>query len=106
MVRERRREDLHEILCELLGSRYVYYQPPDNVLMHYPCIVYHPNPSEDRYADNTRYIVSYSYNVQIIANNPEFALFDSFPDNFMYCTENAPRFEKDNLNHVNYKLYY
>lgn len=106
MARERRRLELHEKLCELLGSRNVYYQPPSNIKMKYPCIVYHPNPSEDRYADNLRYLVYYSYNVQIIAHDPEYPLFDSFPDNFMFCTEVPSRFESENLNHTNYKLYY
>lgn len=106
MVRERKRLELHEKLCTVLGSRNVYYQPPANIQMRYPCIVYTPNPARDRYADNRRYIVNYSYHVQIIAHDPEFELFDSFPDNFMYCTESAPRFAADNLNHTNYTLYY
>lgn len=106
MARERRRLELHEKLCEILGSRYVYYQPPSNIQMHYPCIIYHPNPSEDRHADNLRYLTWYSYTVQIIAHDPEFELFDSFPDNFIYATETASRFAAENLNHANYKIYF
>lgn len=106
MARDRRRLELHEKLCELLGSRNVYYQPPSNITMRYPCIVYHPNPTEDYYADNQRYFVYFSYRVQIIAHDPEFALFDTFPDNFEYATETPQRFEADNLNHANYKIYY
>ena len=106
MARDRKRLQLHEELCNILGSRYVYYQPPENVQMHYPCIVYYPNPAEDRHADNSRYVTWYSYNVQIRAHDPEFALFDSFPDFFMHAVESAPRFSQDNLNHANFKLYY
>lgn len=105
MVRERKRLELHEKLCTLLGSRYVYYQPPANINMHYPCIVYQPTPNDDIYADNARYMVWFSYKVQIIANDPEFELFDTFPDNFDHCRESAPRFAQDNLNHANYTLY-
>ena len=35
-----RRLELHEALCEVLGSRNVYFQPPDNVTMRYPCFVF------------------------------------------------------------------
>lgn len=106
MAHERRRLELHEKLCEVLGSRNVYYQPPSNIRMKYPCIVYHPNPSEDVFADNRRYLVHYSYKVQIIAHDPEFELFDTFPDCFEYVTEVPQRFEADNLNHANFNLYY
>lgn len=106
MARDRKRLELHEKLCEILGSRYVYYQPPPNVQLHYPCIVYSPNPSEDVYADNGRYLIWYSYAVQIIAHDPEFELFDTFPDYFTYATESSQRFAQDNLNHTNFKLYY
>lgn len=106
MVRDRDRLGLHERLCEILGSRNVYYQPPENFRMHYPCIVYSPNPTRDRYADNIRYLVRFSYSVQIIAHDPEFELFDTFPDNFTHCTESGQRFAADNLNHANYTLYY
>ena len=34
------RLDLHEELCELLGSRHVYFQPPESIKLIYPCIVY------------------------------------------------------------------
>lgn len=106
MVRERRRLELHEKLCTLLGSRNVYYQPPENIRMQYPCIVYTPDESSDFFADNRRYLVWYPYRVQIIAHDPEFELFDTFPDFFQYATESSPRFPADNLNHANFTLYY
>lgn len=105
MVRERNRLVLHEKLCSLLGSRNVYYQPPANIRMKYPCIVYSSHPVYKFRADNVRYLAWYQYKVQIIAHDPEFPLFDTFPDNFTYCAESAPRFAQDNLNHANYTLY-
>lgn len=105
MARERNRVVLHEKLCELLGSRNVYFQPPSNIHMNYPCIVYYANPIYAFHADNTRYLVWYEYKVQIIAHDPDFQLFDTFPDNFSFCSESGARFAKDNLNHANYTLY-
>jgi len=105
MARERNRIALHEKFCELLGSRNVYFQPPSNIHMNYPCIVYYANPVYKFHADNTRYLVWYQYKVQIIAHDPDFQLFDTFPDNFSFCSESGARFAKDNLNHANYTLY-
>ena len=36
----RSRLDLHEALCEALGSKNVYFSPRSNVKMSYPAIVY------------------------------------------------------------------
>lgn len=105
MARERNRLVLHEKLCELLGSRNVYFQPPSNIQMSYPCIVYSANPVYKFHADNQRYLVWYQYKIQIIAHDPDFQLFDTFPDNFSFCSESGARFAADNLNHANYTLY-
>ena len=38
------RKALQADLEQLIGSRNVYYQPPENVKMNYPAIVYEPKP--------------------------------------------------------------
>ena len=35
-----RRNDLQKLLVEVLGSKNVYFQPPESVKMKYPAIVY------------------------------------------------------------------
>ena len=35
-----RRLQLHEELCSVLGSRNVYFQPPETIKLTYPCIIY------------------------------------------------------------------
>ena len=47
-----RRLELHELLCETLGSRQVYFQPPVNVSMRYPAIVYSRDDIRNNFADN------------------------------------------------------
>ena len=37
---EQRRLQLHEILVGILGNENVYFQPPANLVMQYPCIRY------------------------------------------------------------------
>ena len=34
------RLELHEIFCDILGSRNAYFQPPASVKMNYPAIKY------------------------------------------------------------------
>ena len=55
------RLELHEILCEVLGSRNTYFQPPESIKMNYPAIVYSRNNIDNTFADNDVYMQSYSY---------------------------------------------
>ena len=54
----RDRIGLHEILCETLGSKNVYFQPPESVKMNYPAIVYSRSDIENDHANNQVYIQS------------------------------------------------
>ena len=103
-MRQRNRPALHEKLCEILGSRNVYFDPPSNIHLNYPCIIYKRIASEARRADNLRYINWYPYDVQIISKDPEFELFDTFLSHFDAGREGAP-FVSDNLHHSNFTIY-
>lgn len=103
-MRRRNRSALHEKLCDILGSRNVYHDPPSNIHLNYPCIIYKRTQVDTRKADNIRYINWYPYDVQIISKDPDFELFDSFLDNFDYGYEGAP-FVTDNLHHSNFTIY-
>ena len=47
-----KRVDLGNKLKEILGSNNVYFQPPDNLKMVYPCIRYRLEGGNAEYADN------------------------------------------------------
>ena len=49
------RLDLQTELEELLGSRNVYFQPPESLRMNYPCIRYTRSSGETTFADNKPY---------------------------------------------------
>lgn len=66
-----KRLELHEILCEILGSRNVYYQPPASVQMKYPAIVYSRDDIENTSADNRTYKQDHFYQVTVIDANPD-----------------------------------
>ena len=57
------REKLHEILVDILGSPYVYYQPDASVKMKYPCIRYKFHGQVNNQADNINYIRTRQYQV-------------------------------------------
>ena len=50
-----RRKELQAKLEELRGNRNVYFQPPENFKMKYPCIVYGRFQIRNRHADDGVY---------------------------------------------------
>lgn len=92
-----KRLELHEILCEVLGSRYVYYQPPESVKMHYPAIVYSRENIKNTFADNAIYKQTHVYNVTIIDKDPDSEIVDKI-SKLPMCRFNK-HYESDNLNH-------
>ena len=48
------RLELQSKLEELLGTRNVYYQPPESIKIGYPAIVYFKNNIVNRYANDGR----------------------------------------------------
>src|SRR4051812_10975857 len=45
---------------------HVYFQPPSNITMHYPCIVYRRDSSRTLFAGNEKYLHSKRYQVTVI----------------------------------------
>lgn len=55
-MRKRSREEVHEFLVNLSGyGNNVYFNPPETVKMHYPCLVYNISDLGSRHADNRPY---------------------------------------------------
>ena len=71
-----RRLELHELLCGLLGSRHVYFQPPESVKMRYPAIVYNLDYIENKHADDGVYLSNRRYQVIAIDANPDSELIE------------------------------
>lgn len=91
------RLELHEVLCNILGSKNVYYQPPASVVMKYPAIRYSRNDIQNTFADDTVYSQSYVYEITLIDKNPDseyVAALSQLPT----CRYNR-HYVSDNLNH-------
>ena len=98
------RLELHEVLCNILGSRNVYYQPPESIKMNYPAIVYSRNDISNKYGDDIPYMQSVSYQVTVIDKDPDSTIVSDIAK-LPYCRFNR-HFTSDNLNHDVFTLYY
>lgn len=66
-----KRLELHEILCGILGSRQVYFQPPESVKMKYPAIVYSRTRFSEHHADDITYMRLSTYEIIVIDKDPD-----------------------------------
>lgn len=98
------RLELHEILCNLLGSRNVYFQPPPSVQMKYEAIVYSLNDISVNYADDIKYKSMKRYSVIAISKNPDSELCNKLLD--LPYSELDRFYTADNLNHWVITLYF
>ena len=98
------RLELQTVLENILGSRNVYFQPPPNVNMLYPCIVYNKNNIDIRYANNTPYKHKKRYQVTVIDANPDSEIPDKMA-NLPLCSFDR-QFKANQLNHDVFNLYF
>lgn len=98
------RLDLHEILCNILGSRNVYFQPPATIKMSYPAIVYKLNDIENVSANDAVYNQRYSYEVIVIDSDPDNEIMKHVSA-LPFCRFNR-YYTAGNLNHYVFTIYY
>jgi len=96
------RLDLQRLLEELTTN--VYFQPPTNIQLNYPCIIYKRDFADTKFADNRPYAHKRRYMVTVIDQNPDsdipgkvatlpMSLFNRF-------------YTVDNLNHDVFSIYF
>ena len=95
---------LQALLETILGTRNVYFQPPPNLQMEYPCIVYHRDSAVTEFAGNVPYKYTQRYQVTFISRNPDDVVFKKVAALPM-CTFNR-WYAVDNLNHDVFNLYF
>lgn len=100
-----RRLELQTILENILGSRNVYFQPPSNTKLSYPCIVYTRSYIESKYADNAKYNTRVRYSLTLIGRSPESKQLVEELLKLPYCSYDR-FYTADTLNHDTFTLYY
>lgn len=98
------RLELQSKLEELLGSRNVYYQPPENIKMLYPAIVYSKDDIDIKYADNNNYNKINKYNIIVIDKLPDNSVINKILE--LPLSSYDRHYNEDNLNHDSMTLYY
>lgn len=99
----RTRLELHNKLCEILGTDHVYFRKPSKG-MKYPCMIYDLEGIDPMYADNISYIEPKRWSVIVIDGNPDSKIPGKL-GKLPYCRFDRS-YQSDGLNHFVYTLYY
>lgn len=87
-----------------MGSGNVYFQPPSNVQMQYPCIVYQRDSARTEFAGNRPYNYTQRYQLTHISRDPADETLAKIAD--LPLTAYNRFFVADNLNHDVFELYF
>lgn len=98
------RLDLQTTFEEMLGSRNVYYNPPEDLKMEYPAIRYSIKDITSTYANDKKYSRINCYEVVVIGKKRNKTLIHNILD-MPYCSYDRP-YKADNLWHDVFTLYY
>jgi hypothetical protein len=96
------RQQLQSLLESI--TEHVYFQPPPNLQMTYPCVVYSRDSADQKRADNTTYRFTQRYSVTVIDRDPD----SSIPGQIAalpMCTY-VNWFAVDGLNHDVFQLFF
>ena len=100
----KRRVELHNVLVKILGSNNVYFQPPANVRMKYPAILYSRNDMNNQHADNIPYVQKMGYQIVYISKDPDDPVVQKIAG-LPYCRYDR-HYNSDNLNHDVFSIYF
>ena len=96
------RLQLHQLLETF--ADHVYFQPPTNVQIQYPCIVYKRDFADTKFADDKPYNHTLRYMVTIIDPNPDSEIPKKVAEMRMSLFNRF--YTADNLNHDVYSVYF
>lgn len=96
------RLDFHEYLKTIATN--VYFQPPSDYSMKYPCITYSRKSIDNLEADDSTYITNKSYTVTVMDKNPDSPIVEKLLRT-KFCKFDR-QFVSGGLNHTALKIYY
>lgn len=88
-----------------IGDSHIYIDPPENILMEYPCTRVRVQGGRARYSDNSTHIFTPSWELIHISYEPD----DEFMINIMRAFSRITfqrHYTADGLHHYSYTLYY
>lgn len=96
------RVDLQTLLENLTPN--VYFQPPENIVLTYPCIIYRRDSAVTSFADNSPYRYKKRYQIMVIDQDPDSPIPDKVAELPMCTFERF--YTADYLNHDVFNLYF
>lgn len=96
------RLQLHQLLETF--TEHVYFQPPTNIKLEYPCIVYKRDFAETEFANGKPYSHTKRYMITIIDSNPDSEIPDKVAAMPMSLFNRF--YTADDLNHDVYNVYF
>jgi hypothetical protein len=96
------RLDLHQILLAI--TPLVYFQPPTNVKLEYPCIVYKRGFADTHFADDNPYSHTKRYMITVIDPDPDSVIPDKVAALPMSLFNRF--YTADDLNHDVFNVYF
>lgn len=82
----------------------VYFQPPENVQLQYPCIIYKRDYAITKFADDNPYTHAKRYMVTVIDRDPDSVIPDQVAELPMSAFNRF--YTADNLNHDVYNVFF
>lgn len=98
------RVELQNKFENILGSRNVYYQPPENLKMNYPAIRYSLSERRGIYANDKKYLKLKSYDGIVISYTPDPDFLEAIID-LPYVSLGKP-YVAENLYHYPFTIYH
>lgn len=98
------RVDFQAMLENILGSRNVYFQPPESVKMEYPAMVYSLKNIRKDHADNSVYIKNKEYELTVIEWDPDSEIAEKV-SGLPFCRFDR-MYKADDLNHFVFTIFY
>lgn len=97
-----RRLQLHQLLKGFVAN--VYFQPPTNIKLEYPCIIYNRDLADTKFANDKPYTHKLRYAITIIDQNPD----SEIPSKVALLPMSSfnRHYTVDNLNHDVYSVYF
>lgn len=97
------RIDLQTTLQDILGSKNVYYDPPETLKISYPAIIYSKSGLTNKKADDANYRINTIYDITVIDKRPDNPVIKKLLE-LPYCSYDR-HFVSDNLHHDTLTIY-
>lgn len=97
-------QTLRNKLMDILGNSNVYYNPPENYKIKYPCIVFYMDDVQRIGADNIGYAMFHRYLLTYISYDPNETVVDALLE--LPSSSFVRSYKADNLDHSVINIYW